>query len=276
MKKLFFLIIASQLSNAFSQLNTDSLMKVLHDPGKFTFTQEVKYMTEMFQRFKSNDKNEHYDVYIDSTGNLGEYIGLAIVHEVFDQENRITKRIGYSSKGTYSLWDFEPIMEWSYSKNTKTYSLYDDQYAFQAKYTETRDEKQRLIEEIYEDKNPTYHKKTIHQYDDALHTETISYYDQNGKLKPNENGASIIQLKKDPLTDQIIEERFYNQAHRPVDGEHTLFRDSNSRKGCRFCLVQYKKDAYNMNIGYCYNITGTLVCEIEMNPPYSIRYSDEK
>ena len=46
-----------------------------------------------FQRFESKDKAEIYDLYIDSAGNLNEYIGLATVYKKYDQQKRITKII---------------------------------------------------------------------------------------------------------------------------------------------------------------------------------------
>lgn len=105
----------------FSQINTDSLLQRLQ--RSYQQTRIQNHLMEDFLVFEDENKRDRYDVFFDSTQQLGEYIGLSILHYQYDSLNRITLLEGFNKSGQYSYWDFPPRNEYYYFNDTITPKL---------------------------------------------------------------------------------------------------------------------------------------------------------
>lgn len=264
MKTLLTIIFILTSNFVFSQIKLDSLMNELSNPKKYKLTAPVKYMTEDFQRFESTDKKELYDVYLDSTGKLSNYIELSVVYRTLDLQGRQLKTIGYNRDGTYYLWDFPPIKEMIYKKDTTIETNYNYKYMFSSRKTTITDKKDRIIEIIYQDKESNNYDRTINKYNDSLNELTITRYDNNNKLIKDKNGVVFIYQKLDSINKkEIVEQRFLDINNKLVDAKHEF---NYTQTGCVFSII-YRKLENNEFVTDYYNSAREHVCtENDSNP----------
>jgi hypothetical protein len=260
MKKLLIPIFLLFHSVVFSQINTDSLMNVLLHSKKFKHVGSVGYLMKHFQKFKTTDGLENYDVYMDSRKKLKEYMGLSIVYKQYDKQGRIAKRIGYSLKGKYSLWDYSPIEIMSYSKDTATTEYYNSAYILTDKITEIKDTLGRLIETLEYDKHLNPMSRTVSGYTDSLNEVLIKYYDGQGKFRINSQGVAIRRQKFDTINKKfIIEEYFYDSTMKLVDADHENLGGNN---GTSLNYSEIKNHIESgETISSYYNSKGVLICK---------------
>ncbi len=226
-------------------------------------------MSAYFQRFESRDKGEFYDVYLDSLGKLSSYLDLAIVHRMFNKQGRLMKTIGYGPDGTYSFWDFPPILEIDYRSDTTIETDYNYKYKFLSRKTTINDKWGRATEIIYEEAKDIYFDRTINIYNDSLNEVTIAHYDKSQKLKKDKNGVAFIYRKFDLNGKDIIEQRFLDIHRKLVDATHEF---DHTRTGCIFSIVyrECKKGEWVTNY---YNSAGKNMCEEIASSPGVIIYS---
>lgn len=252
---IVLLILLCKMS--FSQMNMDSLMNHISNSKICKVVGPVKYMTRNFQRFESVDKLQLYDVCLDSTGKLSNYIDLSIVHKTFDEQGRLLKIIGYGPEGTYSFWDFSPITEFIYRNDTTIETEYNYKYKFLSKKTSITDDKKRIIEIFYEDAKSAYFDRTLNTYNDSLNTLTIASYDERNILKKDKNGVAFIYQKFDSNRKNIIEQQFLDARHKLIDGKHKF---DHMQTDCIFSRIyrEYEEGAWT---SHYYNAAGKEVCE---------------
>jgi len=242
----------------FAQINLDSIKSQIEGSNDWIKTGTIEYLTEPFQRFEKIDSTESYDFYIDSTGNLSEYLGLSGVYKQFDNQNRIIKRIGYNLKGNYYLWDYSPIEITEYHTDTTIVNHYNNQFVLSERVVTIKDSEERVIETIYFDKKLEMNIKTIKEYDDSNNELLTMTFDSNDRIKLNELGVAIKWQKfKTKNWDQIIEERFYDDKMNLVDANHNL---SNSNFKCIYSIVKREVKNDKEFISY-FNSKGELQCE---------------
>jgi hypothetical protein len=218
-----------------------------------------------FQRFESTDKKELYDVCLDSTGKLSNYIELSIVRRTLDSLGRQLKTIGYNKEGKYFLWDFPPITEMIYNKDTTIETHYNHKYIFSSRETKITDKKGRVNEIIYQGKESKNYDRTVNIYNDTLDELTIMHYDNNTNLKQDKNGVVYIYQKFDSINkNDIIEQRFLDINKKLVDNKHEF---NNSQTNCIFSVI-YRKFEKGEFVTYYYNSNGKIVCEASDSSPF--------
>ncbi len=250
---LLYLILIASTSEA--QINLDSLRHQLETSNNWTKTKTVDYLMQNFQRFESKDNAEIYDLYIDSAGNLNEYIGLATVYKKYDQQKRITKIIGYNLKGNYSFWDFSPIQLTEYHNDTTIIDDYNSQYLLTGRKISVKDSKDRIIEEQHYDKSLKLYSRVVYDYFDLQNILLQKNYDGNGILKPNKKGVAI-KLQIFDNKKHIIEERFYDSQMNLIDANHDFEDDT----PCKYSILK-RKITKKLERTFYYNSKNELQCE---------------
>lgn len=102
--------------NCQAQIAIDSLLSSIN--SKYAKIGTKEYLSESFTIFESDNKKDRYDIFLDSTNQINEYIGLSIVHYTYDDLNRIKLIEGFNSKGIRSYWDFPEIQIFHYVSDT--------------------------------------------------------------------------------------------------------------------------------------------------------------
>lgn len=241
-----------------AQIDLDSLRQSIENSTTWTKTKTIDYLMQPFQRFETVDKLEKIDLFIDSTGQLNEFIGLTAVYQQFDNQNRITKRIGYNLKGNYYLWDYSPIQTTEYLNDTTIITHYDYQYILTRKETNIKDDKGRTIEELRHDKDLKLYSRKTYNYIDQQKELLVTTFDGDGQIKNDEFGVGIIWQKFDSIN-RLIEKRYYDSQMNLVDGEHDWPSSSNIFE-CKYSILirEYKN---NEELTKYYNSKKELQCE---------------
>jgi hypothetical protein len=255
---------------SFSQMNLDSLMNELNDPKKYKKAGQVDYLLGKFQQFKSYERNETYDVYLDSLGNLSEYIDLSVVYNVYDYEGRLTKLVGYNGKGGYAYFDYPAIMEIDYKNDTTVETGYNRKSLFSYRTTTIIDEKGRVIEIVDENKDPKHFKRTVNEYSDSLNELITMHYGIDGNLLLDNNGVAFVYQKFDSIDKSfIVEQRFLDTKKKLVD----MKPEPNSTGiGCVFSTI-YRVIKNGEVFTYYYNSAMEMVCEESDSEPFTLIFS---
>jgi hypothetical protein len=235
-------------------------MDVVLTSNNFHKTKTKIYLLENFQRFENSDSTKSYDVYLDSSSKIKEYIGLSMVYKEYDKEGRTTKRIGYNLKGDYFLWDFAPIIQTYYSYDSITNDYYNYLYKLHHRNTTIKDSLDREVESINFDKNLKFTSRSTKIYDDYLKQVIITNYDVDGNLKPNKFGVSI-QLKKFNSQDfnSYSEEYFYDSNMKLIDADHKYLSSENESE-LKYSQIKSKNQGAEYTTIY-YNAKGRVICE---------------
>jgi len=109
MREKLVIILILFNTGIYAQLNLDSLFNEVITLPNFEQSDTIQYLRESAIRYERKDGSETFDFFLDSVGNLEEYIGLCAIHTMYDSPGRVTKRIGYNLAGNYYLWHFSPI-----------------------------------------------------------------------------------------------------------------------------------------------------------------------
>ena len=254
---LLYLILI--FSNIHGQINLDSLKNQLETSSTWTKTKTVDYLMKSFQRFEKVDHKESFDIYIDSTGHLSEYIGLSAVYKQFDSQNRITKRIGYNLKGGYYLWDYSPIETTEYHNDSTILTHYNFQFILSERVITVKDSKDRIVETLNYDKNLKLYSRIVNEYNDLQNRLLIKTYDGNGKFKANENGVAIRLQKFDSIDRKfIVEERFYDANMNLIDADHSSSNSSGFK--CEYSILRREFKNKEERISF-FNSKDKLQCE---------------
>ncbi|MEO8770411.1 MAG: hypothetical protein ABI402_10015 [Ferruginibacter sp.] len=259
MKQLLIAFFLLLHSICYSQVNTDSLLNELRHSKKYRYDTAIDYLMKKFQRFKSIDGTECYDVCLNKRKKLREYIGLSIAYRQYDKEGRIIKIIGYNLKGAYSYWDFNPIELTTYSGDSTIEDYYNSKYILTGRKTIIKDRSGRITEILWYNENPTLYSRELNIFVDSVNEIVTKYYDGKGAFKPNEFGVSIHLEKFSPVyKEDKIEEYFYDSTMKLVDADHKeIFREDQST----LKYSQIKKEAKDEYPGtFYYNSKGELIC----------------
>lgn len=237
----------------------DSLMNELITSNNFYRTDTISYLMEPFYRYKSIDGSQSNDIYIDSIGELSDYIGLTMVHKEYDPYERVTKRIGYNLKGNYYLWDYSPIVHWQYATDTIIKDNYNFQYVLEERIETIKDSNDREIETLKFDKDLRLSSRITKTFNDSLNEVLIKRYDSNGNYMPDKLGMSISLKRFDPDNQtSFVEEYFYDSKMKLIDGDHNNLA---SRDGLELNYSQIKKKEEGDWVTIYYNSEGEIVCE---------------
>jgi len=221
-------------------------------------TKTVDYLMQPFQRFERVDQLESFDLFIDSTGHLNEHIGLTAVYKQFDNQNRLTKRIGYNLKGNYYLWDYSPIEMTEYHNDTTIVAHYNYQFLLTEKKAKINDGKGRVIEELWYDKNLKLNSRTTYNYIDQQNELLITTFDGSNQIKYDKFGVGI-KLQKFDTLNRLIEQRYYDSQMNLVEAEHNLSSSSNFFE-CKFSILRREYKNCEELTQY-YNSKNELQCE---------------
>jgi hypothetical protein len=258
MRKSTFIFFILGCLTAKAQINLDSLRQNIENSTMWTKTITVDYLMQPFQRFERIDKLESFDLFIDSTGHLNECIGLTAIYKQFDNQNRLTKRIGYNLKGNYFLWDFSPIEMTEYYNDTTIVAYYNYEFILTSKEVNIKDSIGRLYEELWFDNNNKLYSRTTYKYIDQQNELLITTFDGNDKIKYDKFGVGI-RLQKFDTMKRIVEERYFDSQMNLVEAEHDLPSSSNFFN-CNFSIVKREyKD--NVVLTQYYNSKNELQCE---------------
>ena len=96
----------SQIKN--TQISVDSLLFKIN--SNYSKSGKKDYLGEKFTKFETKNKEDRYDLFLDSTNQLNNHIGLSIVHYSYDKLKRIKLIEGFDSIGFRRYWDF-PIIQ---------------------------------------------------------------------------------------------------------------------------------------------------------------------
>jgi len=237
----------------------DSLKINVETSSNWTKTKTVDYLMESFQRFETLDQKESLDLYIDSSGYLNEYIGLAGVYKQFDNQNRITKRIGYDLKGDYYLWDYSPIEATEYHNDSTILTRYNFQFILSERVIIIKDSKDRIVETLYYDKNLKLYSRIASEYADLQNELLIITYDGDGKLKSNANGVAIrLEILDSIDREFIVEERFYDANMNLIDADHSSLNSFGFK--CEYSILRRELINKEERISY-FNSKDKLQCE---------------
>jgi len=252
-----------------AQLNLDSLRQYLENSNTWTKTKTVDYLMQTFQRFERVDKLECFDLFIDSTGHLNEHIGLTAVYKQFDNQNRITKRIGYNLKGNYFLWDYSPIETTEYHYDTTVVSHYDYQFSLTEKIFSIKDNKDRIIEELRYDNNLRLYSRITYSYNDQQNELLITTFDGSGKIHYDKFGVGI-KLQIFDSVNRLIEERYYDSEMNLVEAEHNLSSSSSDFFKCEFSILR-REHRDNEELTKYYDSKNELQCESDGHSIWMIK-----
>ena len=208
-----------------AQISVDSLLSITNTSFSKTGTRE--YLSETFTIFKSENKKERYDIFLDSTNQLSEYIGLSIVHYSFDELNRIILIEGFSSKGVRSYWDFPVIQIFRYVSDTVVVQMNNIKNEIcKCQSLDTLSDvvitKEKTIERIYDKVRISVSSK------DSMMKLAYAIC-SNGKVcQRGENAYYVYHEFGGKRKKKITQERYYDNELRLVNGKHDVHTTENS------------------------------------------------
>lgn len=250
-------LMVSSFSEA--QLSMDSLLTVVNN--SYAKTGSQKYLVESFTHFESVDKRDRYDLFLDSTGNLQEYIGLSVVHYGFDERNRITLIEGFSSSGERSYWDFPPVTTFRYVSDTLVPEMNRIRNELNNSQNSELLSNVSIIRELY--RNTAYNKTRIKVYSSDSTMKLAFVVCPDGQICNRKSKEVAYIFREYDKTDKtIIGEYRYNSKLKLVDGHHPVFTSENvavrsSSKSYAYSIRELKDGKLN-TIRY-YNRKGKLV-----------------
>lgn len=225
--------------NCNAQISVDSLLSDIN--SNFSKTGSKKYLQETFTIFESQNKKERYDLYLDSTNKLKEYIGLSIVHYNYDELNRIILIEGFNDKGIRNFWDFPSKQIFRYVSDTVVSEFNKIRNEIcNCKSQDTLSDVV-IIKEINSGTDSIYNKIRISIYSKDS-TNKLSYaICSNGKIcKKSENVRYIFRQFDKNEKSIIVQERYYDGRLRLLNGKHSVYKTENF--------------SYSANISYAYSL----------------------
>jgi hypothetical protein len=229
MKKLCLIFICFSYFICQSQIKVDSVLdNVLN---KYHKTGAKKYLMVEFSKFESENSSERYDIYLDSTNNLLEYIGLSIIHYSYDSLKRIKIIEGFNQNGELSYWDFPPLQKFSYTHDTLVPKLNKIRNEVCACINP---DSLGMIIRIYEYYNDTtYNKIRINLISSDSLIRLKYSYNINRKLSKNSKNVAYTYREYDKKTGYLIlHERYYDKHLELVNGVHMAYKSDNYAQHC--------------------------------------------
>ncbi len=216
-----FILLLFIFQDVQSQISVDSLRLTLD--SDYTKTGERSYLMETFSIFESADKLDRYDLMLDSSNQLQEYIGLSIVHYAYDEQKRPTLIEGFNRNGERSYWDFPVVQRFTYTADTvvSAFNQLKNDYC-DCQHAE-------LLSSVQESKevnlNPTYNKTRYHIYSSDSTMKLTYAICSTGKLcNRGENVAYVFRVFDKEHHSTIVHERYYDNQLQLVDGLHSVFK----------------------------------------------------
>jgi hypothetical protein len=209
-------------TDCISQISVDSLLTTIH--SNFKQIGSKKYLKETFTIFESANKKDRYDLFLDSTNKLKEYIGLSIVHYNYDNLNRIKIIEGFNEKGIRSYWDFPSKQIFKYVSDSVVYEF--NKIRNEICNCKNQDSLSNvvIIKEINSGSDSIYNKTriTISSIDS---TYKLSYsICSNGEIcKKPENVRFIFRQFDKNEKNIIVQERYYDRKLRLLNGKHSVY-----------------------------------------------------
>ncbi len=245
-------------------MNMDSLHHAILHSETYSKSSDQKSIKKPFQKFENSEKDETYNVCLDSNGRFFDYINVAVIYKKFDSEGRIIKRIGYDLRGNYSLLDCSPIEISQYIGDSIIHDYYNSLYEQTERTISIEDSKHRIIDYISYDKNLELVKHQSTKYND--NQIVITTKDSNGNLYPNSSGAAITEITMDLKDNTIIQEiKFYTVDHFLIDAEHSHFKKTTDlpilNPGIPYSIVKFNREKGSLLFQY-FNSLGNLVCDM--------------
>lgn len=216
------LCIASLLliTSAQSQISVDSLLQEID--VKYTKTAERDYLMEKFSIYESADKLDRYDLFLDSSNQLQENIGLSVVHYAYDVQNRLVLIEGFNSKGERSYWDFPVVQRFTHTHDTVVSVFNQLKNDYCNCQHEERLSSVMKTQEIY--RNTTYSKTRFHMYSNDSTMRLTYSICSNGKVcNRGKNVAYVFRVFDKHYPSRIIHERYYDDQLQLIDGEHSVY-----------------------------------------------------
>ena len=200
-----------------AQISVDSLLTNIY--SSYTETGSKNYLSETFTIFESQDRKDRYDIFLDSTNQIDENIGLSIVHYSYDKLNRIQLIEGFNKEGYRSYWDFPEKQIFRYVIDTLVPEINKIKNEICNCQNPEILSDVIVIKEINTD---TVYNKIRISIISKDSTEKLSYsICSNGKLcNKAENTFYIYRKFHKKNKSKIIHERFYDAGLKLVDGKH--------------------------------------------------------
>jgi hypothetical protein len=262
MKILIVIILTLWNLNIYSQLNMDSILIEINSKN-FLKTGHKKYLSVEFQRFENTKGNEIFDVYFDSTGKIGEYIGVSLINRAFDDEGRLINQYGYDRNGNYFLWDFDPIITYNYKNNTTIKNAFNSKNELTYRSISITDSLDRVIN--YFEFNQ-YLEQLVNcetTYLDSSNLVRIKNYSAEGLLIDYRNKPSVKEIQMDS-NNNLAEIRFYDSNLKQFDGQHShqmsKMSEAEFNPNCTYSIVKFILIDDKVVFQY-FNSFGELVCE---------------
>jgi hypothetical protein len=242
------------------QISVDSLLTAIK--VSCTETGSQKYLLQSFTRFESADRRDYYDLFLDSTGRLQEYIGLSIVHVSFDEKNRKSLIEGFNGNGMRSYWDFPVVQKFRYINDT----LVPEMNRIRKEMNGSQDSEilsnVTIIREFNTDAVYDRTRFKVYSQDSTLKLSFVFCPDGEICNRKPEQAAYVFREYDKNDKRIIIQERYYNSKLELVDGNHPVFTSetvavSSSSKPYAYSIRELKDG--KLNTIHYYNQKGELV-----------------
>jgi hypothetical protein len=256
---LFFI-----LSNGiYAQKNMDSLFKSIKQSCKKYKPIKTTWQSSPFYLFISDDSLERYYICLDEKQNLTSHIGLSILIQKFDNQDRLIKLFGLNNEGVYYYWDYSPIVEIEYKKDTTIESLYDYNYCLKHKKVKIVDSKNRIKEEINQGIKIEDFSREVFDYKDSTFELNIIKFDQNGNVKLIENDVARIYQKFSSKNKEVIEQHYYDKNGKLKNSYHDYekYQKNDVCSFSKFKVVDRNSDKKL----YLYNDKDEHICTYDNN-----------
>lgn len=212
--------------NCNAQISIDSLLSSLN--SNYSRTGSKEYLLETFTKFESDNKKDRYDVFLDSTDKLQEYIGLSIVHYSYDKLNRIILIEGFNRLGFRSYWDFPVITKFTYVSDTIVSEL--NKIRNEICNCKSLDSLSNVVvEKEISFREDSIYNKTRYKIFSQDSTIKLTYsICSNGKICKRGNNVFYIYREFDKKNKTIIiHERYYDDKLKLINGKHDVYKSEN-------------------------------------------------
>lgn len=240
MKSLLIILLLLLSKKTFAQKNIDSFVKNIKLSCKKYKSQKTTWQGSPFNLFVSDDSLFRYYISLDENQNLSSHIGLSLLVQKFDKQNRLTNLYGLSKEGNYYYWDFSPIVEKKYNGDTTSESFFDSKEVLKSTNTKIVDKKGRIVCDISESFNPRFFIKTKYIYTDKKNEVYISKYDSLDKIIIDKNGVAYIKKESTDTTEiYIVTQTYLDITNNLVEANHKIdFKD------IKFSFSKFIKEVY--------------------------------
>lgn len=226
-------------------------------------TRIQKHLLEDFLVYEDESKRDRYDVFFDSTQELGEYIGLSILHFQFDSLMRIKLIEGFNKSGQYSYWDFPPRNVYFYSNDTITAQLNRIKNELcncispdSLGYIET------IVEYYFQEGFPDRVRTTEMSKDSLMKVQYVNKLD--GSYMHNKDYVVFKFREYEKIGKKIItQERFYDVQFELLDKMHHVSLSDNTWIESTIEYAYSKNKNEDINLAVLYNKNGKFVGEVD-------------